>query len=122
MLKKIAVISYHTCPLSDEQMGDNRWVGGLNIYVLELSKAMARKGFQIDIFTRSQDKNCPKIVEVEPNLRVIHLPAGLEENLPKKDLNKYIPEYLSNFEQFIDTEKITYDVFSCHYFLSGLVG
>ena len=31
-LNKIAVISYHTCPLSDE---DVTQTGGLNIYVLE---------------------------------------------------------------------------------------
>ena len=39
-LSKIAVISYHTCPLSDEADAE---VGGINTYVLELSKALVEK-------------------------------------------------------------------------------
>lgn len=119
MNKRIAVISYHTCPLSDE---DVTQTGGLNIYVLELSKALAKKGYILDIYTRSVSKDSPGIVYVLPNLRVIHLPAGRQSNLPKKSLLKYIPEFQKNFFEFLKEENLTYDFVYCHYYLSGLIG
>lgn len=117
--KRLAVISYHTCPLSDETDTE---IGGLNIYVLSLSKALAAKGYHIDIFTRSQDAASPHIVQVNANLRVIHIPAGPEKPISKKEIEGYIPEFLTHFYEFVDQEKITYQIVSCHYFLSGIIG
>lgn len=97
-MKKIAVLSYHTCPLSDEQ---DAQIGGMNTYVLELSKALAQKGHVIDIYTRLVDKNTPQIVSVSSNLRVIHC---------------------QDIQNFIQQEKIRYDLLSAHYYLSGLAG
>lgn len=117
--KRLAVISYHTCPISDEADAE---IGGMNIYVLELSKELAKKGYDIDIFTRSQDPKSPRVVQVAPSLRVIHLPAGQEAPLPKKSLQKYIPEFVEAFFDFQQKQKALYEVVSCHYFLSGLIG
>lgn len=97
---KIAVISYHTCPLSDEEDPE---FGGLNTYVLELSKALAKLGITIDIFTRYVDPKSPTVVNVCENLRVIHLK----------------PDFLKSFYAFA---KLDYDLISAHYYLSGLVG
>lgn len=117
--KRLAVISYHTCPLSDEADAE---IGGLNVYVLSLSKALAKKGYVIDIYTRSQDATSPYVVEVAQNLRVIHLPAGPEKPLNKKEIEGYIPEFLENFYTFVAEEKLSYQTVSCHYFLSGIIG
>lgn len=117
--KRIAVIAYHTCPLSDEK---NAEIGGMNVYVLELSKELARKGCIVDIYTRSVNKNSPKIVNVSQNLRVIHLRGGEQAIFPKKQLEEYIPEFFTNIDKFIGEESITYDLVSCHYYLSGLIG
>src|SRR5438128_1667354 len=100
--KRIAVISYHTCPLSDEE---GREIGGMNVYVLELSKELAKKGYILDLYTRSQSEESPRIVDVAPGLRIIHLKAGEEKSLPKKELIQYIPEFLGNFYAFINKEK-----------------
>lgn len=108
-LRKIAVISYHTCPLSDEADAE---IGGINTYVLELSKALAEKGFVIDIYTRLVDKKSPEVVYVSANLRVIHLPA----------LSQHIPEFIKNLYKFIEKEKLSYTLISAHYYLSGLIG
>lgn len=97
---KIAVISYHTCPLSDEEDPE---FGGLNTYVLELSKALAKRNIVVDIFTRSVDPKSPTIVNVSENLRVIHLK----------------PDFLESFYAF---GEINYDLISAHYYLSGLIG
>lgn len=117
--KRLAVISYHTCPLSDEADAE---IGGLNVYVLSLSKALAKKDYQIDIFTRSQDGASPHIVQVNPNLRVIHIPAGPEAPVSKKEIESYIPEFLAHFYDFVEKEKVDYQTVSCHYFLSGIIG
>lgn len=107
MIKRVAVISYHTCPLSDEHDSET---GGLNTYVLELSKALAKKGYLIDIYTRCVDKNSPAVVKLLPNLRIIHLPA------------EKLTEFVRNFDKFIRKEQLSYDLVSAHYYLSGLIG
>ncbi len=118
-MKRLAVISYHTCPLSDETDAE---VGGMNVYVLELSKTLAKKGCFIDIFTRSQDKNSPRIVEISPTLRLIHLPVGEELPLPKKSLGQYIPAFAEAVVQFMKDGQLSYDLVSCHYYYSGIIG
>ncbi len=117
--KRLAVISYHTCPLSDEADAE---IGGMNVYVLELSKELARKGCTIDIFTRSQSVESPRVVQVLPTLRVIHLPAGEEIPLSKKEIAQYIPAFLDSIYAFMKKDGAVYDVVSCHYYLSGLIG
>jgi D-inositol-3-phosphate glycosyltransferase len=117
-LPRIAMISYHTCPLASQE---GKETGGMNVYVLELSKELARSGHQVDIFTRCQDENNPLIVEVEENLRVIHLSAG-PFSISKKEMFQYIQEFVGNFDRFVQEHKLSYDVLHCHYYLSGLIG
>lgn len=117
--RRIAVLSYHTCPLSDIEGGE---IGGMNVYVFELCKQLVKKGYIIDIFTRSQDKTHQKIVQVESNLRVIHLVAGEEKEIEKKKLIEFIPEFLKNISDFINENKITYNLVYAHYYLSGIIG
>lgn len=117
--QRIAVLSYHTCPLSDIEGGE---IGGMNIYVLELCRQLAEKGYEIDIFTRSQDKNIQKIVNVQENLRVIHIVAGQEKEIEKKKLIDYVPEFSANLFTFIDENKLAYDLVYAHYYLSGIIG
>jgi len=117
--KKIAVISYHTCPLSDSEGEET---GGLNVYVLELCKQLAKIGYIIDIFTRSQDRANQRIVNVQDNLRVIHIVAGKKEKIEKKKLILYIPEFLTNMYNFMNKSKVTYDLVYSHYYLSGIIG
>lgn len=115
----ICFISYHTCPLSDEKKPD---IGGMNTYVFELANALSQKGYYIDIYTRCTDKNCSTVVQVNPFLRIIHLAAGEKVGIPTKKLVKYIPEFTANLIRFIKQEKLSYQLISSHYFLSGLIG
>lgn len=116
---RIAVISYHTCPLSDEK---NAEVGGMNTYVLELSKALVKKGYVIDIYTRAVDKHAPAVVDVIPGLKVIHITDGNLIEIPKKELFKHLPQFLKNLKIYIDKQDLSYDLISAHYYLSGLIG
>ncbi len=117
--KRLAVILYHTCPLSDEVDAE---IGGANTYVLELSKSLAKKGKVLDVYTRLQDPKSERIVQVSPNLRVIHLPAGPLKKLHKKEQEQYIPDFLDNFYTFVEKEELEYSIVSCHYYLSGIAG
>lgn len=113
------MISFHTCPLASKE---GKETGGMNVYVLELSKALAVQGIEVDMYTRCQDEVNPHIEEIAPHLRLIHLPAGPKRMVAKKELVKYVPEFVDSFITFTKQHNLTYDVLHCHYYLSGLVG
>src|SRR5690348_11523309 len=121
--KRIAMLSYHTCPLASEE---GKETGGMNVYVLHTAKELAKQGFLVDIFTRSQDVHQPHIVEDADNLRLMHITAGPEIYiLPDTEENKmnfisYVPEFVENIQKFQEKEAIMYDVIDAHYYLSGL--
>lgn len=113
------MISFHTCPLASKE---GKVTGGLEVYVLELSKALALQGIDVDIYTRSQDKTDPLIEEIAPHLRLFHLPVGPKMMIDKKQLTNYIPEYADEFISFTKQNNLTYDILHCHYYMSGLIG
>lgn len=117
--KRILLISYHTCPLASEE---GKETGGMNIYVLELSKQLALLGYVVDVITRSQDANITPIVQVTPNFRVIHLKAGPERPIPKDILIDFLPEFIRSCRMLIDKEHSNYDIIDAHYYLSGIIG
>jgi D-inositol-3-phosphate glycosyltransferase len=119
IMKRIAMISYHTCPLASAEGKES---GGMNVYVLELSRALARIGHQVDIFTRSVDTHNQQIVEIAQGLRLIHVKAGPQEVISKKELVPYIPEFIANYFEFTKSHNTVHDVLHAHYFLSGLIG
>src|ERR1700678_2967834 len=82
-MRRLAVLSLHTSPLAQPGTGDG---GGMNVYVRELAAALARSGVACDVFTRAWSPDLPSVVEVEPGLRVHHVPAGPLTPLPKESL------------------------------------
>lgn len=72
MKKKIAFISEHASPLATLGGVD---AGGQNVYVAELAKALAALGYHIDIYTRWESPEQPKVVDWLPRIRVIHVPG-----------------------------------------------
>lgn len=118
-MKRVAVLSIHSCPLA--ALGGKE-TGGMNVYVRELSREMGRKGWQVDVFTRSQNPHISRVVSLGRNARVIHLPAGPEAPLPKIEILKFLPEFIKNLEEFTFQNKISYKLIHSHYWLSGWVG
>ena len=49
-VRRVAMISVHTSPLDQPGTGD---AGGMNVYVIELSRRLAAAGIEVDIFTRA---------------------------------------------------------------------
>jgi hypothetical protein len=56
---RIAMISYHTCPLATLGGKDT---GGMNVYVRELTRQLGKMGIHVDVFTRSQDDHVPHVL------------------------------------------------------------
>ena len=77
------MVSVHTSPLAQPGTGD---AGGMNVYVIETARRLARRGVAVDIFTRRTTAAEAAVVEVEPGLRVLHIAAGPYEGLSKEDL------------------------------------
>ncbi|MCQ3936863.1 MAG: glycosyltransferase family 1 protein [Chloroflexi bacterium] len=115
---RIAMLSYHTCPLATLGGKDT---GGMNVYVRDLTRELGRLGLHVDVFTRSQDEHVPHIIhELGYGNRVVHIPAGPEEPKSKNDIAKYIPEFVEGVKEFAREKGITYDVIHSHYWMSGL--
>jgi len=115
---RIAMLSYHTCPLATLGGKDT---GGMNVYVRDLTRELGRQGVHVDVFTRSQDEHVPHVIhELGHGNRVVHIPAGPEEPRSKSDITKYIPEFTAGIQKFAEEKGITYDVIHSHYWMSGL--
>ena len=77
---RIAQVSYHTNPVAP--LG-GRHTGGMNIYVSDLARELARRGHHVDIFTRL-DGERPEVTALAPNLRLVQLAAGPPAPLEKE--------------------------------------
>lgn len=115
---RIAQVSAHTSPLAPP---GGSTTGGMNVYVLELSRELARLGYEVDIFTR-RDGDLPSIEELAPNLRLIRIDAGPAAPIDKEEIVGYLPDFARNMRAFIAREGLGYDVIHSHYWQSGWVG
>jgi len=86
------MISVHTSPFA--QLG-GRDTGGMNVYVRELSRHLADRGVQVDIFTRRTDRRSPHITNVYDGVRLINVEAGPAEPVDKDALFCALPEFAS---------------------------
>ena len=97
--------------------------GGQVVYVLELAKALARKGAKVDIYTRWFDKEKQQVDPVPGNteVRVIRIPAGSWDFVAKEEIYRLLPELAGNMISFIENEKLEYSSFHGHYVDAGIV-
>ncbi len=119
-LGRVAMLSVHTSPLEQPGSGD---AGGMNVYIVELSRRLAALGTKVEIFTRATSGSQPSVTEMEPGILVRHVIAGPFEGLSKTDL----PGQLCTFaREVLRTEAAYepgyYDLIHSHYWLSGQIG
>ena len=116
---RIATISLHTSPLDQPGTGD---AGGLNVYVVEVSKRLAERGVEVEIFTRAVCRDTPPTVELAPGVLVRNVVAGPFEELDKNALPAQICQFTFGV---LRTEAAfapgRYDLVHSHYWLSGQV-
>jgi D-inositol-3-phosphate glycosyltransferase len=126
-MRKLAVLSMHTSPLAQPGTGDG---GGMNVYVRELSSALARGGVTCDVYTRRWSPELPDVVAVEPGFAVHHVAAGPPTAVAKETLQEHVEEFTESV-----IERMTAppnggprasdepaDAIHANYWLSGLAG
>lgn len=116
---KIALISVHGDPAID--IGREE-AGGQNVYVRKVGEALARQGWQVDMFTRCSDARQKKIIRHNPNCRTIRLTAGPQGFVVRQKIFEYLPEFLDSFIQFQHEQKTIYPIIHTNYWLSAWVG
>ena len=116
-VRRVAVFSMHTSPLAQPGAGDG---GGMNVYVRELSTALARAGVECDVFTRCEVASQPRVVEVEPGFRVVHVTAGPEAQVPRYELPGLVDEFVAETTRILDAGPPV-EVLHANYWLSGAV-
>ena len=124
-MRRLAVLSLHTSPLAQPGTGDS---GGMNVYVRELSAALARTGAECDVFTRAWADDLPAFVDIEPGLRVHHVSAGPPRSIPKEALPKVVEEFADGVLKRMGSAgtfgegDVPYDAVHANYWLSGVAG
>jgi D-inositol-3-phosphate glycosyltransferase len=120
LVQRVAVLSVHTSPLDLPGTGD---AGGMNVYIVEVSKRLAQAGVAVEIFTRATASDLPPTVQLAPGVHVRHVVSGPFEGLAKEDL----PAQLCAFTNGVLRAEASrppgfYDLIHSHYWLSGHVG
>jgi len=95
----------------------------MNVYIVEVSKRLAKLGVEVEIFTRATDSSLPPVVEMAPGVHVRHITAGPFEGLSKEEL----PSQLCAFTNGVLRAEAAhppghYDLIHSHYWMSGQVG
>lgn len=118
MKRRIAFISEHASPLAMLGGAD---CGGQNVYVDQVARHLVKLGYEVDIFTRWDNSLYGQIVEYEKGVRVVHVPAGPREYIPKEKIFQYMDEFGDNMISFIESEKVNYELVHAHFWMSGYV-
>jgi D-inositol-3-phosphate glycosyltransferase len=119
-LRRVAMLSVHTSPLEQPGTGD---AGGMNVYIVELSRQLAAAGVEVEIFTRATSSDLPPIVPMAPGVLVRHVTAGPYEGLRKTDLPSQLCAFTAGvLRAEAAQEPGYYDAVHSHYWLSGQVG
>lgn len=118
-IQRIAVLSVHTSPLA--ALGGEK-TGGMNVYIRDFSRELARRGIQVDIYTRRQSPDAPDIQpDVVDGMRVIHVQAGPAVAISVNDVPPHLDEFALGVQQFAANNSLHYDLTHAHYWLSGIV-
>ena len=115
---RVAMLSYHTCPLATLGGKDT---GGMNVYVRDLTRQLGRMGIHVDVFTRSQNDHVPHVLhDLGFGNRVVHIATGAEVPLPKVELAELLPNFMAGILAFAAKKDLRYDVIHSHYWMSGI--
>ena len=113
----IALISDHGDPAAD--IGREE-AGGQNVYVRQVGEALAKLGWQVDMFTRKTKADDATIVQHSPHCRTIRLTAGPEEFIPRDRLFEFMPAFVEAFRVY--QAEYHYPLIHTNYWMSAWVG
>ena len=116
MTRRIALISEHASPLGALGGVDG---GGQNVYVAQVARQLAVRGYGVDVFTRRADPLATPVVGWADGVRIVHVPAGPPEWVPKEELLPYMEEFTA--EVVRRCRDAPYDLVHANFWMSGLV-
>ncbi len=117
---RIMMISTHGYVAAQPEFGKPD-TGGQVVYVLELSKCLARMGYHVDVLTRRFEDQAP-VERISDRVQVLRFPCGGDEFIPKETLCDAIPEWVENVSRYIRAEGLEYCFINSHYWDAGLAG
>jgi D-inositol-3-phosphate glycosyltransferase len=95
----------------------------MNVYVVEVTRRLAERGIEVDVFTRAVCRDTPPLAELAPGVTVRSVPAGPFEELDKADLPGQVCQFtLEVLRAEAEAEPGRYDLIHAHYWLSGKAG
>ena len=118
-LSRLAMFSVHGYVDAEPRLGATD-TGGQVTYVLELSKALARRGVAVDLYTRRFESRA-SVEPVAEGVRIVRLPCGPDRFVIKEEMYPYWPEFADNCASFIREEKLAYQLLHSHYWDAGYV-
>jgi len=119
-MKRILMISTHGYFEGKPSFGRTD-TGGQIVFVIELSKAMAKSGYEVDILTR-QFEDFTQIERLTDEVRIVRIPCGDRDFIPKEHLVEYLPELVHGFTQYCQENHLNYELIDSHYWDAGFVG
>ncbi|MCX7881442.1 MAG: glycosyltransferase [Patescibacteria group bacterium] len=96
--------------------------GGQIVYILELGKALAKKGVKVDIFTRAFENFQQEEKQVVDNLKIVRIKCGSNKFILKEKLYEVMPEFCENIMKYIEKKRKNYDIIHSHYWDGGYAG
>jgi len=117
---RIAMISTHGYVAAQPPLGAPD-TGGQVVFVIELSKKLAQLGYRVDIWTRRFEGQ-PETEVVNENVRIIRMPCGGDEFIPKEVLYRKLPQWSENALRYIRKHRLNYHFINSHYWDAGLAG
>lgn len=119
-LPRIAMVSTHGYVAASPPLGAAD-TGGQVVYVLELSKKLVQLGYEVDIWTRRFEDQ-PDLEAVAEQVRIIRMPCGGKQFIPKEYLNQKLPQWSENALRFIKKHRLKYAFIDSHYWDAGVAG
>jgi mannosylfructose-phosphate synthase len=119
-LPRIAMVSTHGYVAANPPLGAAD-TGGQVVYVLELSKKLAQLGYEVDIWTRRFEDQ-PEVEPVAEQVRIIRVPCGGKQFIPKEYLNQKMPQWVGNALRIINKYGLKYEFINSHYWDAGVAG
>jgi mannosylfructose-phosphate synthase len=114
------MISTHGYVAAEPEFGKPD-TGGQVVYVLELSRCLARMGYRVDILTRRFEGQRAR-EPVSDRVQILRFPCGGREFIPKETLCDSIPEWVTNVDHHVKSRKLRYAFIDSHYWDAGLGG
>jgi D-inositol-3-phosphate glycosyltransferase len=93
----------------------------MNVYVRELSSALARLGHDVEVYTRRDSTSVRDVEFVEPGFRVHYVTAGPARALDRDELADHVGEFTDAVKTLFRCSGLP-DAIHANYWLSGLVG